>query len=137
MCSGGVYIFALLFFFSFAKAQDAETDSLKKLVAAAENDSAKVDAMISLGKNYFSTNPDLGIKTCNEAKQLAEKINYNKGVALALKSSGIGFYRQAKYVDALQDWEQSKKMYESIGDKKGVANMLSNSFLVLHSFGHT
>lgn len=103
-----------------------ETDSLKTLVANATSDSSKVEALVALGKHYFTTDPNLGISTCIEARKLAEKADYKKGLALALKTSGIGFYRQGKYVDALQDWEQSKKMYESIGDKKGVANMLSN-----------
>lgn len=103
-----------------------ETDSLKNIFTTAATDSAKVEALIALGKHYFNSNPDLGITTCIEARNIAEKADYKKGLALALKTSGIGYYRQGKYVDALQDWEHSKKIYESIGDKKGVANMLSN-----------
>lgn len=108
------------------KAQNAETDSLKRLVANAQSDTDKVKALISLGRNYFSTAPELGISTCNEARDLAEKSNYKKGVALALKFSGIGYYNQSKYVDALNDWEQAKKISQEIGDKKMVANLLSN-----------
>lgn len=118
-------IFLVIKFAGISHAQ-TETDSLKYLTTTASSDSAKVEALIVLGKHYFATDPDLGISTCIEARKLAEKTDYKKGLALALKTSGIGYYRQGKYVDALQDWEQSKKKYESIGDKKGVANMLSN-----------
>lgn len=108
------------------KAQDAATDSLKKLVDTAPSDTDKVKAMISLGRNYFSSAPELAIKTCNDARTLAEKINYKRGIALALKNSGIGYYNQSKYVEALNDWELAKKISQEIGDKKMVANMLSN-----------
>ncbi|HRH63547.1 MAG TPA: hypothetical protein PLI68_09505, partial [Bacteroidia bacterium] len=70
------------------KAQDAATDSLKRLVDTAPSDTDKVKAMISLGRNYFSSAPELAIKTCNDARALAEKINYKRGIALALKNSG-------------------------------------------------
>ncbi len=119
-------IFFLLVWSAFGFAQDAEIDSLKKLVATAPSDTAKVKALIALGRSYFSTAPDLAVETCHQAKDLAEKINYKKGIALALKFSGIGYYNQSKYVAALNDWEQAKKISQEIGDKKMVANMLSN-----------
>ncbi len=120
----------LLFFLSsftgIGFSQTQETDSLKKIVASLTNDSSKVEAMIVLGRSYFNTNPDEGIKICHQASELAESAGYARGKANALKASGIGYYGQGKYVDAMQDWEQSKKVFESMGDKKGIANMLSN-----------
>lgn len=121
-----LFLLFSIFSIGFCYSESTETDSLKKIVDNAANDSSRVEAMIVLGRSYFNINPDSGIKICNHAKQLAETSRYTKGIANALKASGIGYYRQGKYVDALQDWENSKKIYESIGDKKGVANMLSN-----------
>lgn len=121
-----ISLFFFFFNFNICFSQENEIDSLIKNVSAAKDDSSRVEALIILGRNYFNTNPDTGIKICHQAKQLAESSGYIRGIANALKSSGIGYYRQGKYVDALQDWEQSKIFYEKIGDKKGIANMLSN-----------
>ncbi len=110
----------------FASAQSREIDSLTKIISTLADDSNKVNALNSLGKVYFSTNADEAILTSKKARELAEKINFTKGIALALKNSGIGFYKKGQYVEALSDWELSKKIYEKAGDKKGVANMLSN-----------
>lgn len=124
-----IFLFSILLLgqgLASVKAQDATTDSLKRLVNTAPSDTDKVKAMISLGRNYFSSAPELAIKTCNDARTLAEKINYKRGIALALKNSGIGYYNQSKYVEALNDWELAKKISQEIGDKKMVANMLSN-----------
>ncbi|MBL0048130.1 MAG: tetratricopeptide repeat protein [Bacteroidetes bacterium] len=107
-------------------AQNSEIDSLKKVIASLPDDTNKVNTLNTLAKSYFSTNADEAIQTSNKARDLAEKINFTKGVALALKNSGIGFYKKGQYVEALNDWELSKKIYEKAGDKKGVANMLSN-----------
>ncbi len=110
----------------FIFAQSAEIDSLKRLAATQNEDSNKFNTLIALSRSYFSSNSDEAIRNANLARELADKLNSNKGIALALKNSGIGYYKKGNYVAALNDWEQSKKIYEKIGDQKGVANMLSN-----------
>ncbi|MEO8147097.1 MAG: adenylate/guanylate cyclase domain-containing protein [Bacteroidia bacterium] len=123
----GIFLLLFLVFFcSICLAQDKQTDSLKAVLANAPEDSNKVNTLIALSKSYFSTSPDEALRLGIAAKELSEKINYKKGIALALKNTGLTYYKQGKYVEALVDWEQSKKIFENIDDKKGVANMLSN-----------
>src|SRR6188768_754205 len=48
---------------------------------------------------------------------------------------GIGYYLLGKYVDAVKTWEQALAVYKLMGDKKGVANMLSNEGAVYFAQG--
>lgn len=116
--------FTLLSLLCFAK--DAVTDSLKTVVAKAKDDTVKVNAQLLLSKKYFSTDPQLSIKIAGEAKDLAEKINFPKGAAYALKNIGIAYYMQGKYIETLDYWQQSQKVFKAIKDKVGEANILSN-----------
>ena len=121
-------VFLLLFIMVcyFSNAQLNTIDSLKKLVNKSEPDSGKVKSLIELSKAYFTAQPNDAFKTCREAKKLAEEINYQPGLALTYKTIGIFYYRQAIYLDAINNWQQAIDIYTKIGDKKGVSNILNN-----------
>lgn len=121
-------IFLLFFIFiSLANyAQDHIADSLKRAVDQAKDDTNKVNSQLLLSKKYFGTDPNLAIKIASEARDLSEKINFPKGIAYALKNIGIAYYMQGKYIETLDYWQQSEKVFQSMNDKVGVANILSN-----------
>lgn len=117
----------LLFLFCFqSDAFCNEIDSLKKVIASTQPDSVKVNALNALSKVFFNDNPDTSVTIAASSKKLAESINYQPGLSLALKNMGIGYYLQGKYKDAVITWQQAIEVYKSMGDKKGEANMLSN-----------
>ncbi len=89
-------------------------------------DTAKVNELLLLSKQSFGTEPEKAISYSLEAKALAQKINFTKGVALALKNIGIAYYYQAKSVEALHYYQQSLQQFQSIKDDVGIANLLSN-----------
>ena len=129
-------IFILFFFFCFkTNAQSNESDSLTKLLSTNLPDTARVDVLNALSKSYFNTSPDTSVTIAMSSKQLAEKINYKAGLALALKNMGIGYYLPGKYIDAIKTWQQALDVYNLIGDKTGVANMLSNQGAIYFNQG--
>jgi hypothetical protein len=78
--------------FSFcccAGAFSNDVDSLKKLIASNIPDSVRVNALNTLSKAYFNDNPDTSIVIAASSKKIAETINYQTGLALALKNMGI------------------------------------------------
>ncbi len=89
-------------------------------------DTVKVNELLLLSKQSFGTEPEKAITYSLEAKALAQKINFTKGVALALKNIGIAYYYQAKSVEALHYYQQSLQQFQSIKDDVGIANLLSN-----------
>jgi len=58
-------------------------DSLKQVVRSAAEDTQKVNALANLGYQLRNTKPKEGLKFATDALQLAEKLQYPHGVALA------------------------------------------------------
>ena len=110
-------------------------DSLQAEIRNSRDDSNKVKLMLELSSEYFSTAPPMAIKVAKDAEELGRKINYMKGAAYALKNSGIAYYYQGKYVDALQQWNHSLAVFDSISDKVGIANILSNIGAIYYDEG--
>jgi len=90
------------------------------------SDTARVNAMLKESTGLFKTDPNKAIEIALQAKEQADKINFKKGAAYALKNVGLGYYYQAKYVETLDYWEQSLKMFEELQDDLGIANLLNN-----------
>jgi adenylate cyclase len=121
--------------FFYTDAFSNEIDSLRKLLSTRMSDTAKVNMLNALSKSYFNVNPDSAILIAISSKELADRINYKTGLALAFKNIGLGYYMQGKYSDALKAWDDASQMYTEMHDKRGVANMLSNKGAVFANQG--
>ncbi len=120
-------ITGILFLFLCSTAvADTFTDSINSLLMKSNNDSIKVNALISLSRYYFGSDPVIAIRYATQAKELAAKTNNKKGVGLALKNIGIARFNQGKLSEALLNWQEALKVYISIGDQTGVSNLYSN-----------
>ena len=126
--------FLFLFFFS-TTAFCNEIDSLKRILSTNIHDTTRVNLLNTLSKAFFNDNPDTSVTIATSSKILAERVNFQTGLALALKNMGIGYYLQGKYKDAILNWQQAMNVYKLIGDKRGVANMLSNQGAVYYAQG--
>jgi class 3 adenylate cyclase len=85
-----------------------------------------VNSLLQQSKEHFGDDPVKAINFAIQAKEMAEKINFLKGKALALKNIGIGYYYQGKYLETLEYWNESLKIFEQLKDDIGVANLLNN-----------
>jgi tetratricopeptide (TPR) repeat protein len=128
-----IFIYFLLTQFGFA--QDPNVDSLKSVLENLKDDSAKVNALNELSSLLYTTQPDIAIMYAVESQELGEKIRFYKGVALALKYIGLGYYTKADYIETIEYWKQSMAVYDSIGDKSGVSNLLNNLGTVYYDQG--
>ena len=109
------------FFFTmtgFCLAQEARTDSLLNILPTLKEDTNKVNTLILLSRDFLDSSPSKSDQYGNEAKELAEKINFPVGLGYALKNIGLNNYRQGKYIEALGLWEQSLKVFEKADFKK-------------------
>ena len=103
--------------------QDSRVDSLKNLLDDLGLDTARVDVLNEIGDALYRSDPERAIQYGNEAKNLAEMINYPSGQALALKNLGLGYYMQGIYAEALRYWEPALELYETLGDERMTANL--------------
>lgn len=90
------------------------------------SDTIRVDALLEKSKGLIGNSPDSSIFFSSQAKELAQKLNYTKGVALALKNIGNAHHTQGNYIEAMQNWRQSMEAYRYINDLVGVSNILNN-----------
>ena len=120
-----LHVLLYLLFSTSCIAQSLQTENLKRVLNNAKEDTAKVNTLLALSKS--SNLPvEEALLYANSAKDLATKLQFQKGRALALKGIGMVYYKQGKYLETLDYWIQSLNAFDSLGDKVGVANLLSN-----------
>ncbi len=129
-------IFVLPHLSHYAWAQNAKIDSLKALLKTAHEDTIKVNILLDLSKRLYSLEPDESIRLGNQANDLAQKSDFKKGVAYALKNIGLAYYTKGKYSETLAYWQQSLKLFEVIGDPIGVSNLLNNIGAIYFNLGN-
>lgn len=111
-----------LILFCFITAIQAENttyqvDSLKSLLKTAKNDTTKVKILNELSAylvdmDSYSEALVIGI----QAKELAEKLKFNSGIATALRRIGIAYTCKGEYPVSLKFLFQALKVAESIKD---------------------
>ena len=107
-------------------AQDAETDSLLQVVAKGKEDSLKVNALISLAMYNAQSDPDKALEYATKARDIATNISFKSGEAYAYKWLGIANNYKGNYYLALVNSNKSLSIFESLRDKIGTSNLLSN-----------
>jgi len=129
-------IFTLVFLVSLNSfSQDHEIDSLINAVQSFPDDTGKVNRLNLVSKKYFSSDPDKTITYGQQAADLATKLDFKPGLALANKNIGIGYFNKGDYINALKFYENSLAIFQSIGDKRGVANIYSNMGNIYYNQG--
>lgn len=128
------FLFTALLIFSLTGfAQQNLVDSLKKALTTAADDTNKVNLLIEVSGKYLTTDPDQALKYAEEAKALAEKLNFQSGLGWALKKVGQVHNTKGNYVEALQAWKEALAVFETNGNKKGSSNMLNNIGVVYYN----
>jgi serine phosphatase RsbU (regulator of sigma subunit) len=128
-------LLSMLFASIMSNAQN-EDKNLKAIFEKSTQDTAKVNMINELAYNWYRKDPDKTLEYGTKARELAEKINYQSGLAEAYKNIGLGYYLQGSYEKALRNWEPSLRLYELTGDERGVANILSNMGSIYYTLGN-
>jgi hypothetical protein len=124
--------FLLLFVFSFmgtllASAQKQGIERIDSLLAElinAKQDSNKVKLLNDFSYTYRVINPDEGIKYGNHALQLAEKLNWKKGIAYSNQRLGNNYLNKSDFQSALKYFQTSLLQFNELKDKSGIAKTL-------------
>ena len=123
------------FFNGLLHAQEKQIDSLIKVLEIQKNDSGKVNTLNLISKKYFTSNPELSIFYGLQSSALAKKINFKRGLAIAYKNTGIGYFYRGQNIDAIKSYQLALAAFDSMGDKKGEANIYSNMGNVYYNQG--
>ncbi|MFI5156618.1 MAG: adenylate/guanylate cyclase domain-containing protein [Chitinophagales bacterium] len=120
---------------SSLSAQDRVPDSLKAALSVTNEDTLRVEILLNLSKYYLNSSTEEAKRYGIQALELAQKLKYNPGRALALKNLGLAYYFQGHTSIALDYYGQSLRVYDSIGDLDGKARILNNFGTVYYSMG--
>jgi len=103
--------------------------------APAKSDTSLVNVLLQQSTDQRNNDPDRALALAIQAKELAEKIEFQKGTAYAYKNIGLAYLIQAKYIEALQNYDQSLKIFEEIKFDEGIANLLGNIGVIYYYQG--
>jgi len=115
---------AIFFVFSFQilHAQTSVMDSLTHaLTQNTREDTIKVSLLTTLSFNAARQSPQKGFEYAQQALQLAEKLNYTRGIADAYKEITRYYWSQTDYNKAADYAHKAIKEYERINYQKGVS----------------
>lgn len=96
---------------------------------------AEVDLFNDLGYRYWIVNSNESVFYGTQALELAEKLDYTKGIALAKRVLGVSYWTIGQPKLALENLTSGQAIYEEIGDLEGAANCLMNSGMVYADIG--
>jgi len=101
-------------------------DSLIINIRTTPDDTTKVDNLNLICKKLSTFDFDASVKYGEFALDLAQKIYYKEGGALANKNLGTAYYYQADYTNAHYFYSESLKIYKELNDTKGTAILIRN-----------
>jgi adenylate cyclase len=106
----------------------AKLDSLYSVWQdATQTDSVRAVAYKDyIWKGFLFSNPDSAFVLAEDLVVFGQEKQYLKAQALGYNTQGVSCWLKSNYPKALDYYQRSLKIYEEIGDKKGIANSLNN-----------
>ena len=119
-------IFILIFTTLFSYSQQSKIDSLKLLLEQEQIDTSKVNHLNTLAISYITISPDSSLNYSEKAADLAEQIDWKKGLGNSLHSIGYANYALGNFDKTLFYWEKALAIREKLNIKKDISASLSN-----------
>ena len=110
-----------LCFATASRSQNTETDSLKKLLTTATEDSKQVTILEGLSYAYLSAYPDSALQFAMQGLELAQKIGDRRGEALCINALGNVYFHVGDYAKALEMYLRYLELKDKLKERKGVA----------------
>jgi signal transduction histidine kinase len=101
-------------------------DSLLSEVPKVKRDTNAVKLLCLLSWNYYITNTDSGLFYGNQALEIANEIEYKRGIATAKAALASNYSAKAMTGEATTNYLEALEIYEEIGDKRGIINSYGN-----------
>ena len=108
--------FAAINFYTGARAQNVETDSLKKELVVQKDEKKRVSILEGLSYAYLSSSPDTALQYALQGLQLAQRIKYPQGVAICTNAIGNVYFHTGDNAKALEMYLSYLKMKENLKD---------------------
>ena len=105
-------------------------DSLLKELSKSREDTNKVKLLNTVALSYYALNPDEGLKYGQQELSLAEKQQWEKGMAMGCNALGVCYMGKPDYDKALEYYFKALKINQASGNSNGISNNFKNIALV-------
>lgn len=112
--------------FSICRSQTVVIDSLEKLAQRLPDDTVKAKTLYDLSFELSASNPGLAYDKTVELMELASRIHYPRGMAMAYDVQGNILRARGDYLEAVNKHFESIRIYDSIGFRPGYRTALVN-----------
>jgi tetratricopeptide (TPR) repeat protein len=135
ICKPKIIFFSFFSFISslYGYTQNVEADSLKGLLSNATADTTKVYLMYKISDAYSLTQLPEAKKYAENALDLAQRINYEKGMARSHTRLGNIFNSTGEFDSSLVEHLAALQLYEKNKDETGIAASYNNIALMYTS----
>lgn len=123
LCSMLCIAFAVLYTIP-CTAQANVQSRLFDALRTAKNDTTRVNIYYSLSRSYWNKNADSALFMAQKSLQLAQKIHFEKGIALAYLAKGVALGYKGSFPEALKCHLQCL----SISEKLGMNGLAGNEY---------
>lgn len=124
-----LFVTLFLFFVTSLAHLRADVSDTTKL-ASMPDDTAKVNLMAKVSEELRDYDTKQGINIGKLAIELAERLKFDEGKALALKAIGANYWRTGVYELALQNFIESLELYKKVGNRYMIGRLNNNIGLV-------
>jgi adenylate cyclase len=90
------------------------------------SDTSTINRLVDESKRYAADDTTKALALARQAIVLAQKAGYSKGEAYANKNLGMVYYNQSRFVETLNYWNESLRLFEEAKDDIGISNLLNN-----------
>lgn len=101
-------------------------DSLSHQLTVLGDDTNKVNYLCALAFEYRNTNPDTAMLIANRAIDLAGKLGFLRGLALAYNHKGILYKNKQQFVESIHWHNESLRTKTQLNDPTGQASSYNN-----------
>ncbi|MBA3680399.1 MAG: tetratricopeptide repeat protein [Bacteroidetes bacterium] len=122
-------VYFLLFFLWLSVSFAGNKEKIEKLIqkiAQDKEDTIKVLDLIDLSTYYYYSDLGKAVKAGQEALDISNKLNYNRGAIRALNSLADNYWYRSNYDKAFNYYYKAYRISDSIHDKGSVAEALYN-----------
>lgn len=115
---------------------NAKIDSLEALLQSKVVDTNKVTILKELCWLNARDSPDRALEYGNRGLQLAQNINFKKGVADCLNNIGIVYQKLGNYEESRRRYLEALDIREELNDQNGMASCIGNIGITFSSLGN-
>jgi class 3 adenylate cyclase len=108
-------------------------DSLIGSLSQVRSDTSRIIIYCDVADAYSNINTEEGLKWSKKALEEARRVNWGKGIALAMINVGNNYRNLSRYDSANEYYRSAYDVSKKVGYKTGIANSLNCIGMLFHS----